>query len=125
MRTADGGYFVADEYGPTITRFNARGQLQYTLFPPEGLLPRRNVYPGVTAFTGTNNPASGRRSNWGFEGITLMPDGKRLATLLQRPAIQDGGANNLSRNTRLLIFDIDPFWPRSVARLPSMSTNSL
>ena len=112
VRTADGGYFVSDEYGPMIARFDGTGALQYTLFPPEGLIPRRGTYPNTTnAFTGTNNPNSGRRSNRGFEGLALMPDGKRLATVLQSPSIQDGGANNPSRNTRLLFFDIDAASP--------------
>ncbi|HTD67661.1 MAG TPA: esterase-like activity of phytase family protein, partial [Candidatus Limnocylindria bacterium] len=118
VRTADGGFFVSDEYGPMIARFDASGVLQYTLFPPEGLLPRRGPYPSANVFTGTNNPNSGRRSNRGFEGLTLMPDGKRLATALQSPAMQDGGANNPSRNTRLLIFDIDsasPTFGRAIA----------
>jgi hypothetical protein len=110
-RAADGGWFISDEYGPFIYKFDATGGLQYTLRPPEALLPKRGNYPGDTAFTATNNPTSGRRSNRGLEGVTLTPDGKRLVTVLQNATIQDGGASNGAKNTRLLVFDVDETSP--------------
>lgn len=104
----DGGWFVCDEYGPFVYKFSATGQLEYSMQPPDAILPKRGNYPGTTAFTATNAPTSGRRNNRGLEGVSLTPDGKRLFSLLQSPTIQDVGAGNLGRNTRLLVFDVDP-----------------
>jgi len=102
----DGGFWVSDEYGPALYRFNAAGELQETMLPPAALLPRTAA--GAQNFTGAAAPASGRRNNRGLEGLTISPDGKRLIAMLQSPTIQDGGAANGSRNTRLLQFDIEP-----------------
>ena len=107
-RAPDGGWFLADEYGPLIYRFNAASELVGTLFPPEAYLPKRGTtYPATLNYTGTNAPNSGRRNNRGFEGVTLTPDGKRLAAILQSPLVQDGGRSALSQNTRLLLFDVE------------------
>ena len=105
----DGGFWVSDEYGPAIHRFNAAGELQETLLPPPALLPRTAT--GALNFTGATPPVSGRRNNRGLEGLSLSTDGKRLVAVLQSPTIQDGGAANGSRNSRLLQFDIDPASP--------------
>lgn len=105
----DGGFWISDEYGPAIYRFNAAGELQETLLPPAALLPRTAT--GALNFAGATPPASGRRNNRGLEGLTISPDGKRLVAMLQSPTIQDGGAANGSRNTRLLQFDIEPGSP--------------
>ena len=75
---------------------------------PDAILPKRGNYPGAVAFTATNAPTSGRRNNRGLEGVSITPDGKRLFSLLQSPTIQDAGGANLGRNTRLLVFDVDP-----------------
>lgn len=101
----DGGFWVSDEYGPALYRFNALGELQESILPPPALIPRTTT--GTTNFTGATAPASGRRNNRGLEGLTLSPDGRRLIAMLQSPTIQDGGAANGSRNTRLLQFDIE------------------
>lgn len=104
----DGGWFVCDEYGTFVYKFTARGELEYTLEPPAAILPKRGNYPGAIAFTATNAPTSGRRNNRGLEGLSITPDGKRLLSILQSPTIQDVGGGNLGRNTRLLVFDVDP-----------------
>jgi 5'-nucleotidase/UDP-sugar diphosphatase len=107
----DGGYWVSDEYGPALFRFNAAGELQETILPPAALVPKVGAFPGVLNFNGTTLPTSGRRNNRGLEGLTLSPDGKRLVAALQSPTVQDGGAGNLGRNTRILEFDVEPGSP--------------
>lgn len=101
----DGGFWVSDEYGPAIYRFDASGSLVETLLPPAALLPRNAA--GQIQFTGAAAPVSGRRNNRGLEGLTISPDGRRLSAVLQSPTIQDGGAGNLGRVTRVLQFDIE------------------
>jgi hypothetical protein len=103
-----GGFFLSDEYGPFVYKFSADGALEYTLTPPVAYWPKWGNYPGATGFTSTNVPTSGRRNNRGLEGLSITPDGKRLLAMLQAPLMQDGGAGNLGRNTRLLVFDVDP-----------------
>ncbi len=103
-----GGYWVTDEYGPALFRFDAAGRLEQTILPPDALLPKVGNFPGKLNFNGTTAPTSGRRNNRGLEGLSLTPDGKRLIAFLQSPTIQDGGAGNLGRNTRVLQFDAEP-----------------
>jgi 2',3'-cyclic-nucleotide 2'-phosphodiesterase (5'-nucleotidase family) len=106
--TADGGYWVSDEYGPGLFRFDAQAKLLETILPPAALLPVQGAFPGKPNFTAISAPTSGRRNNRGLEGLSLTPDGKRLVAFLQSPTIQDGGTGNLGRNTRILQFDADP-----------------
>ncbi len=106
-----GGYWVTDEYGPGLFRFDAQANLIETILPPAALLPVQGNFPGRLNFTGNAAPTSGRRNNRGLEGLALTPDHKRLIAFLQSPAIQDGGAGNLGRNTRILQFDTDPLSP--------------
>ena len=52
--------------------------------------------------------STGRRSEQGYEGISVSPDGSRLVTILQSATLQDNPTNiGLRRNnTRLLVYDI-------------------
>ena len=115
VRTANGMY-VSDEYGPLIYHFSDLGVLLDVLAPPAALIPKSGPsYPRVNNFglallqVATND--SGRWVNRGLEGLSATPDGKKLVAVLQSPAIQDGENRNSSRNTRILVFDIDPASP--------------
>ena len=105
-RAADGTFYISDEYGPHILHFAANGALLERLAVPEAFIPKRGNFPGANVF-GTNTIVSGRIRNRGFEGLTLTPDGRRLVAALQSPLQQDGNANVLGRNTRLLFFDVE------------------
>ncbi|MBC7930008.1 MAG: esterase-like activity of phytase family protein [Rubrivivax sp.] len=100
LRASDGGYWVSDEYGPFIYRFDSFGRLQQTIKPPAALIPK-------PSFTGASAPASGRFNNRGLEGLSLTPDGRRLVAALQSPAVQDGNDNNGSIYTRILVYDVE------------------
>jgi hypothetical protein len=109
VRTRDGGFYVCDEYGPFIYRFDSNAVLQSTLTPPEAWIPKVGpAYPRTNNFTAVTGPDSGRKNNRGIEGVAISPDEKRLFAMLQSPLVQDGGEDNASRNTRLLVFDVDP-----------------
>lgn len=99
----DGSAWVSDEYGPFLYLFDSQGRLRETLRPPEAFLPRVG---GSVSFTAEQAPASGRAPNRGFEGLAATPSGRRLAAMLQSPAMQDGGAFDYARNTRMVEFDI-------------------
>jgi hypothetical protein len=53
------------------------------------------------------DPEMGRQNNQGFEGMSMLPDGKTLAVILQSANRQDGGDNAATRqNTRILFYDV-------------------
>ncbi|KID93094.1 outer membrane autotransporter [Metarhizium guizhouense ARSEF 977] len=109
----DGGFWISDEYGPYIYKFDRNGRMTAAVAPPNALLPLRN---GTVSFSSNNppanhstkktipsNPTQGRQNNQGFEGMTASPDGQTLWVLLQSAAVQDGGSSSTTRRyTRLL-----------------------
>ncbi len=117
VRLRDGSLLIADEYGPSIYRFNSSGQFLGALPIPAHLLPIRN---GVVDFSAASqspgqpapnpaNPTTGRQNNQGLEGLSLAPDGKTLIAVLQSAARQDlvaGSENSTRRNTRAITYDI-------------------
>ena len=106
----NGNYFVSDEYGPSIYEFSPfdnGGQLEarfvraFTL--PDNVIPRNAM--GNLEYVA--NPASGRQSNRGFEGLTINPSGTKLYVTLQSPLRQEGTPNGASsRNGRIYEFDL-------------------
>ena len=123
---ADGSFWVSDEYGPYIYRFNPAGLMIGAIRPPDAFIPMRNGTESFSAdsptfYGGTmgagddvipaNNP-TGRDNNHGFEGLTI--DGNDLYVLLQAAANQEGGLNKQTeRYARLVKYDITiPSAPR-------------
>lgn len=102
----NGDYFVSDEYGSAIYRFNSGGTLTGVINPPDALLPRNAA--NNPAFTSISNPATGRRPNQGMEGLSLSPDGRYLFAMNQSAAVQDstGSDQTRRRNTRVLVYDL-------------------
>jgi hypothetical protein len=113
---ADGSRLVSDEYGPSIYRFTAAGELVGALPVAASVRPLRN---GVTDYSSNNaaagqpapvpgNPSYGRANNQGFEGLSLSPDGRALFVTLQSAARQDGAATGaaLRDHTRLFTYDV-------------------
>src|SRR5262249_2323922 len=97
----NGSWYISDEYGPFIYRFDATGSLQGTLPIPDAYLPKLGpTYPRVinslTASTFPTND-SGRYINRGMEGLSITPDGKKMVACLQSPLVQDGENRNPSR----------------------------
>lgn len=111
----DGRWYVSDEYGPFVYRFDSAGSLLGALPLPEAFIPRVGpTYPRAVNFllgstVATND--SGRYNNRGMEGLSVTPDGKRLVASLQSPLVQDGQNRNPSRNVRILVYDVDTASP--------------
>ncbi|KAK5659810.1 hypothetical protein OQA88_1022 [Cercophora sp. LCS_1] len=113
----DGSFWISDEYGPFVYKFNSKGKMVTAIQPPDALLPVRK---GVVSFNSNTppiydseqvpspkDPDHGRQNNQGFEGLTISPDGKTLWVMLQSAARQDGGASSSKRrNTRLLKYSL-------------------
>ncbi|KAJ6009231.1 hypothetical protein N7522_004247 [Penicillium canescens] len=117
LDTHDGGFWISDEYGPYIYKFNAAGRMQHAIQPPQAYLPRRN---GTVSFNADSPPLynpdavpepvnteSGRNNNQGLEGLTVSADGRMLYALMQSALDQEGGPGKSSRRpARLLVYDI-------------------
>jgi hypothetical protein len=111
----DGTFFIGDEYGPYIYHFSAKGRMLSAIRPPEAFIPKRD---GRDNFSSNNpgpgekppqppDPQTGRQNNQGFEGVSVTPDDRFLAGILQSATRQDGGDKAETRqNTRLLYYDI-------------------
>jgi len=103
--TADGHFYISDEYTANVYYFDAQGQLQGVIVPPLAIRPQRD---GKPAFGSLTPPQTGRRNNQGVEGMSLSPDGTRLFVALQSALIQDSAVGNAAGriNTRVLVYDV-------------------
>ncbi len=112
---AGGSWYISDEYGPFIYRFDNSGVLLGTLPLPEAFIPRVGTnYPRtINYLAGGLSSAldSGRHNNRGMEGLSITPDGKKLVACLQSPLTQDGENRNPSRNIRILVYDLEAASP--------------
>jgi len=108
------GFWISDEYGPGLFRFDSNGQLQEYVTAPNSILP---YVDGKINFSSNNSPvwdkytvadpSSGREDNHGYEGMDLSSDGKTLYALLQSAAMQEGGdKDKYSYNARLMKYDL-------------------
>lgn len=103
--TADGSFYIADEYTANVYYFDSLGHLAGIIQPPVAIAPQRD---GQTYFGSLKAPDSGRRNNQGPEGMSLSPDGRTLFVALQSALIQDSAAGNAAGriNTRVLTYDL-------------------
>lgn len=134
----DGGFYVSDEYGPRVYKFDSCGKMESAIAPPEAYTPLRNstvsfnsntppFYDPSRTVTPTD-PEAGRANNQGFEGLTVSADGKTLSILSQSALIQEGGTSSKDRlNARLLTYDISKKNPtltgEFVVQLPQYTNN--
>jgi hypothetical protein len=102
VRMPDGGFWVADEYGPSLVKVDATGTV-VERHVPQGLgltgadYPVKETLPGILA---------SRRGNRGFEGLGMTPDGSLLMAAIQSPLSNpDGDTGESSRLSRILTFD--------------------
>jgi hypothetical protein len=101
---AGGGFWIGDEYGPSLLRVDADGTVIARWVPAgteewfEGA-----AYPIVPALPAI---ASARRLNRGFEALALSPDERSLYVIFQSPlAFPDRAAHERSRHVRVWRLD--------------------
>lgn len=99
-----GRFIVSDEYGPSVYEFNRDGTLNRVFATPANLVPR-NTGTGVPNFAGDTGNDAGKRTNRGFEGLAISPDGKFAYAMLQSAMLDEGGSNGIYN--RIVKFDVE------------------
>lgn len=94
-----GHFYVSDEYGPSVYEFDRNGTFVQAFATPAGLVPKTG---GIADFAGATNDA-GRRTNRGFEGLAISPDGTKVYAMLQSAMVDEGGASGVMN--RIVEFD--------------------
>lgn len=99
----NGNFLVSDEYGPSLREYNRSGQLLRTFTNPANIIPR-NAGSGTPNFAGDAGNDAGKRTNRGFEGLAISPDGKYAYAMLQSAMLDEGGGSG--KVNRIVKFDI-------------------
>ena len=97
-----GNLLLSDEYGPSVIEINRAGQLVRRYSLPSNVLPR-NAANGVVNHANDNGNDAGKRTNRGFEGLAISPDGRTLYAMLQSAMLDEGGGNGMVN--RIVAFD--------------------
>jgi hypothetical protein len=112
VRTANGEFWFAEEYSPSIGRLDANGCVIERIVP-NGLPLTAAGYPVVGDDPATESgraiPAiyQLRKRNRGFEALALTPSGRYLYVGLQSPLLNPTtSAGNAAYNTRILRYDL-------------------
>ncbi|MFZ4813157.1 MAG: esterase-like activity of phytase family protein [Phototrophicaceae bacterium] len=103
VRTADGNFWISEEYSPSIAVISPEGVI-LKRFVPEGL-----AYDSTSYEVVANLPAilATRRGNRGFEALALSSDGSTLYAAVQSPLRNpDADTGDASVNARIIAFDI-------------------
>jgi hypothetical protein len=87
-----GTLIVSDEYGPSVYEFTRFGQFLRSYKVPANLLPRDSVTGVVNHASDAGNTA-GKRTNRGFEGLAISPNGLFTYAMLQSAMLDEGGSN--------------------------------
>src|SRR5262245_52102234 len=98
----NGHFLVSDEYGPSLYEFNRHGIRVRTFTIPANLLPRNAVTNTPNYADDTGNTA-GKRTNRGFEGLAISPDGAYVYAMLQSAMLDEGGSSGVCN--RIVKFD--------------------
>ena len=100
----NGHFLVSDEYGPSLYEFNRRGKRVRTFVIPDNLIPRNAATDTANYASDAGNNA-GKRTNRGFEGLAISPDGAYAYAMLQSAMLDEGGGNGVCN--RIVKFDTE------------------
>ena len=89
---ADGSFWIADEYGPSLLHVDATGRTIERINPFSG----SRSLPAVMVH---------RRPNRGIEGLAVTPDQRQLVGVFETPLDNPKAAGRASRITRIFTFD--------------------
>lgn len=97
-----GHLVISDEYGPSLLEINRAGQLVRRYELPANVLPR-NAMTGIVNHANDSGNTAGKRTNRGFEGLAISPDGRTVFAMLQSAMLDEGGSNGAVN--RIIAFD--------------------
>ena len=90
---ADGGFWIAEEYVPSLLRLTANGRMVRRIVPIGAVVGAGDSRrPGCEIIEALPEVCLRRTDNRGFEGLARSPDGSRLFTMLQSPPEPLAGA---------------------------------
>ncbi len=98
-----GNFLISDEYGPSLYEFDRTGQFIRAFTTPAGLIPR-NATSSVANFAADTGNTAGKRTNRGFEGLAISPDGAFVYAMLQSATLNEGGGDGI--HNRIVKFDV-------------------
>jgi Esterase-like activity of phytase len=103
VRTSAGDFWICEEYSPSLVHVDRTGKV-LKRYIPEDISLQDADYPITKVLPAIYGK---RKINRGFEGIALSADEKTVYLVLQSPLLNpDRKTGDLSRNTRVLVFDI-------------------
>ena len=86
-------FYVSDEYGPSLYEFDKKGKRVRSFVTPTNLIPRSAAnMPNYANDTGNS---AGKRTNRGFEGLAISPDGVHVYAMLQSAMLDEGGGSGV------------------------------
>ncbi len=97
----NGNFLVSDEYGPSLYEFDRTGQFVRAFNTPANIVPRSAS--GTPNFADDTGNSLGKRTNRGFEGLAVSPDGHYAYAMLQSSMLDEGGGNGVYN--RIVKFD--------------------
>lgn len=103
VNPTNGRLLVSDEYGPSLYEFDRNGKFVRAYTTPANVIPRNAA--GEPNFASDTGNTLGKRSNRGFEGLAISPDGAFAYAVLQSPMLEEGGASGNGRFARIVKFD--------------------
>lgn len=92
VHPTSGHFYVSDEYGPSVYEMDRSGAVVKTFTIPDQLLPR-NAVNGVANFASGSGNTAGKRTNRGFEGLAISPEGRYVFAMLQSAMLDEGAGN--------------------------------
>jgi hypothetical protein len=102
VQTSDGGFWLAEEYRPSLVKLDADGGV-IARYVPEGVALPDAGYPVEATLPAIYGL---RQNNRGFEGLALSGDGQTLFAVLQSPLSNpDDQTGDASRSGRILAVD--------------------
>jgi hypothetical protein len=99
-----GHFLVSDEYGPSLYEFDRDGIRVRTFTTPANLIPR-DAASGIPNYAGDTGNTAGKRTNRGFEGLAISPDGAYVYAMLQSAMLDEGAGNGVCN--RIVNFDTE------------------
>lgn len=99
----NGHFLVSDEYGPSLYEFDRSGALVKAFVTPASLVPRSGA--DVPNFASDAGNVAGKRTNRGFEGLAVSPDGRYAYAMLQSAMLDEGGGSGTVN--RIVKFDMN------------------